>query len=192
VTAPEWSVRPTDVLGNLRSLGNPLSRLLGGWGWHRDVELEPADGGWRVIARLPGVAPEEVAVEIGDGELLIRARSEAEVNADHGLPGTGSSERSFEYQIRLPSEVDAANADAVMDHGLLTVTLPKGTPGRRSITVGRPAYDSTRRVAAAQRRRTTASTPPGRRMTSSGIDPAIDREMHHPRASQARVPRDDL
>jgi len=191
VTGPERSVRAPDVFGNLRALGSPLSRILGGWGWHRDVELEPADGGWRVIARLPGVAPEEVAVEIGDGELLIRARSEAEVNADHGMPGTGSAERSFEYQLRLPSDVDAANADAVMDHGLLTVTLPRGTPGRRSITVGRPAYDSTRRVAAAHRRRVT-STAPGSRMTSSGIDPAIDREMHHPRASEARNRRDSL
>jgi HSP20 family protein len=185
--------RAFDVLGNLQGLGSQLGRLIGRRGQH-DVDLEPSDGGWRVTARLPGVAPEEVAVEVAGGELCIRARSEAEVNADNGMPGTGSAERSFQYQLRLPADVDAAHVDAVMDHGLLTVTLPRGPASRRSITVGRPAYDSARSAAGVANRRRTIiddEDPPHAAMTPGRIDPAADREMHHPYAGEADVRRQE-
>ncbi|MEV1287791.1 Hsp20/alpha crystallin family protein [Micromonospora sp. NPDC049679] len=183
--------RAIDVLGNLQGLGTQLGRLIGRRAPH-DVDMEPSDGGWRVTARLPGVAPEEVAVEVAGGELSIRARSEAEVNADNGMPGTGSVQRGFEYQVRLPADVDAERVDAVMDHGLLTVTLPRGPASRRSITVGRPAYDSARSAAGvANRRRTTVDDhdPPHATMTPGRIDPAADREMHHPHAGEADLRR---
>ena len=54
---------------------------------------------------MPGVAPEEVAVELDDRELCVRARSEAEVNADQGIPG-GFETRGFEYRVDLPARVD--------------------------------------------------------------------------------------
>ncbi|SDZ38966.1 HSP20 family protein [Micromonospora pattaloongensis] len=177
------------VLGNLQRLGSQLGRLVGRRGGPPDLEMHPTDGGWQVTARLPGVAPEEVAVEVDAGQLRIRARSEAEVNADHGMPGMGAAHRTFEYQLRLPSEVDADRMDAVMDHGLLTVTMPRGPASRRSITVGRPAYETPRSVA--NRRRTTVDDhePPRARMNPGRIDPAADREMHHPNVGEAEISR---
>ncbi|MFD0818189.1 Hsp20/alpha crystallin family protein, partial [Micromonospora zhanjiangensis] len=107
-----------------------------------DVELTDIGDGWTVVARLPGVAPEEVAVELDDRELCIRARSEEEVNADQGLPRAGARHRSFAHRVRLPDAADADRIDAVMDHGLLTVFLPRSVPRRRrSITVGSRLYD---------------------------------------------------
>ncbi|WP_434742586.1 Hsp20/alpha crystallin family protein [Micromonospora sp. SH-82] len=123
-----------------------------------EIELTEAADGWQVIVRLPGVAPEEVAVELHDRELCVRARSEAEVNADQGIPG-GSETRGFEHLIDLPAPVDPSAIDAVMDHGLLHVRLPRTTP--RTITVGGA-------------RRTPG--PVGR--TVDTVDPAADRELH--------------
>jgi HSP20 family protein len=132
-----------------------------------------------VIARLPGVAPEEVAVELDDRELCIRARSEEEVNADQGMAGRGSRMRGFEYRLELPARVDAGRIDAVMDHGLLTVTLPRAGRGeRRTITVGRPLHAGGRTVGGT--RRGPLSQPvPG--------DPAADRELHRPDVSSRRT-----
>lgn len=127
------------------------------------MELTETSDGWTVVAELPGVAPEEVAVEFDDRELCVRARSEEEVNADQGMPGSGSRARAFEYRITVPGRVDVDEVDAVMDHGLLTVHLPRATSAqRRVITIGSGRPDG---------------GPPRR---SRPVDPAADRELHRP------------
>lgn len=167
--------RGWDTLQDLQGLRSKLVRLVGARGGRPDVELAETDGGWTVSARLPGVAPEEVALEIDDRELCIRARSEAEVNADNGEPGTGVQTRAFEYRLRLPAEADAERVDAVMDHGLLTVTIQRGArTARREIVVGRPPANATRT-------RFRGSAAP------AATDPAADREMHHPDASSPNI-----
>lgn len=170
---PERGLDPFRELQALRAeLGRLVgSALVGGRGGQPDVDLEQTDEGWRVIARLPGVAPEEVAVELDDRELCIRARSEEEVNADLGMAGTGSRMRGFEYRLTLPSGVDAGRVDAVMDHGLLTVTLPRaGRAARRTITVGSRQAEPSR----------PAGGTTGGGAKPRPVDPAADRELHHP------------
>ncbi|MFI6227517.1 Hsp20/alpha crystallin family protein [Micromonospora echinospora] len=160
-------------MGELQSLRAELARLVGGRAGPPEVELTETAEGWEVVVRLPGVAPEEVAVEIDDRELCVRARSEAEVNADHGIPG-GLETRGFEFRVDLPSRVDPDAIDAVMDHGLLRVRLPRATrPAPRTITVGQPT--SLSRPGSAAR---SANGHPGRGTTP--VDPAADRELHHP------------
>lgn len=170
MSQPDRQDRSWDPLAELQALRAELGRvvgsaLVGAGGGTPDVELTETGDGWTVLARLPGTAPEEVALELDDRELCIRARSEEEVNADQGMAGAGSRHRSFEYRVALPGEVDADRIDAVMDHGLLTVHLPQAAARRRrSITVGSRMYD---------------------RMPSAGrgphpVDPAADRELHRP------------
>ena len=44
----------------------------------------------------------------------------------------------FSYRLSVPSEVDTENVDATMDHGLLTIHLPRSTePRSRRISIGR-------------------------------------------------------
>jgi HSP20 family protein len=88
--------------------------------WHPDVDIDENDDGWEVEVRLPGVAPEEVAVDMADRELTVRStRSES----DH----TGSRYQGFVYRLTVPSDVDPDQIDATMDHGLLKVRLPRRT-----------------------------------------------------------------
>ncbi|MGI5211617.1 Hsp20/alpha crystallin family protein [Plantactinospora sp. CA-290183] len=162
--------RGWDPFGEIQALRAELRRLLGGRGGSTpDVELNSTDDGWTVVVRLPGVAPEEVALELDDRELCVRARSEAEVNADHGMAGSGDRTRAFEHRVQLPAPVDAERIDAVMDHGLLTVTLPRaGQSSRRTITIGQRRFDPGQRG---------SGTPGG---APAPVDPAADRELHHP------------
>ncbi|MEO3776195.1 Hsp20/alpha crystallin family protein [Micromonospora sp. B11E3] len=160
-----------DPMGELHSLRSELSRLVGGGRpGPPEVELTETVEGWEAIVRLPGVAPEEVAVELEERELCVRARSEAEVNADQGIPG-GFTTRGFEYRIDLPSRVDPERVDAVMDHGLLRVWLPRAArPAPRTITIGRAGH------------RTAAGT-------TSPADPAADRELHRPDTAAREIDR---
>ncbi|WFE23141.1 Hsp20/alpha crystallin family protein [Solwaraspora sp. WMMD937] len=185
--------RGWDPIGSLQSLWSELGRVFGGDADVPEVELLDTDDGWRVVARLPGVAPEEVAVEIDGADLCLRGRSEQEVNVDNGLADTGSTERGFEYRLRLPSGVDVHRMDAVMDHGLLTVTMPRAEPGgRRSITVGRPQHQQPTAGSAAARSGRAEQvriTTDGAGTVAEEIDPAADREMHHPYAGEADMQR---
>ena len=158
---PSLPGRNWDPFGELQALRSELARLVGGarGSFTSGIDMEQTDDGWVVTAALPGVAPEEVAVEVDGRELCIRARSEAEVNEEQGIGATGSRQRSFEYRLALPSDVDPDQVDATMDHGLLTVHLPRTTrPPRRTITIGRRGAQF------------EAPDP---------ADPAADREMHH-------------
>lgn len=175
--------RGWDPFGELQALRAELGRLVGsalvgGRGnGGSDVELIETADGWRAEARLPGVAPEEVAVELDDRELCIRARSEHEVNADYGLGATGSRARSFEYRVGLPAPVDQDRVAAVMDHGLLTITLPRrDRPGRRTIIVSRGRY--------------RPDEPIERPRGAAAVDPAADRELHRPDVVRPDTARD--
>jgi len=79
---------------------------------HPDIEIAPAGAGWVVTARLPGVAADEVAVDVDGVELTIHAA---------GTDG-------FRYCVSIPTDVDIDAIDSTMDHGLLTVLLPRGRP----------------------------------------------------------------
>ena len=163
-----WRGQGWDPMGELQMLRAELGRLVGGRSDSRDLRLDETADGWEVVVRLPGVAPEEVAVELDDRELCVRARSEAEVYADYGIPG-GSENRGFVYRVDLPSRVDPEAIDAVMDHGLLRIRLPRtARPEPRTITVG---HSGARGV--------DGDTP-------FPVDPAVNRELHQPNVETGR------
>ena len=91
------------------------------------VDVKETDAGYTVQAELPGVPKEDIHVSV-DGTI---ASLRAEVRQlDHKTEGEqvlrseryyGAVARSFQ----LPAEIDAAQAKAKYDHGVLTLTLPK-------------------------------------------------------------------
>ena len=97
------------------------------WTATPSMELDVYEDGedLKVKASAPGVKPEDLDVSIKDNVLTIKAEhnSEGEVNDENFL----HRERSFgTYQraVRLPESVNAEEASADYDNGVLTVTLP--------------------------------------------------------------------
>jgi HSP20 family protein len=75
---------------------------------------------------LPGVAPDDVQVEVLDGSLVIRGERRRPDIRD-GSTWT-HSERAFgrfERRIRLPEGVDADAITASFEHGVLSLIVPK-------------------------------------------------------------------
>ena len=79
-----------------------------------------------VRASVPGVAPEDINVDIEDGVLTVSTGRTSESEKEEGTyllreRRSGSYRRS----LRLPDSVDADKAESSYEHGVVTITFPK-------------------------------------------------------------------
>lgn len=95
------------------------------------VDVQESDSAFTVHAEVPGVSKDDLHVSIDGSVVSLRAevrqhdqRSE-EAKVLRSERYFGSVARSFQ----LPAEVDAAQAKAKYDNGVLTLTLPKKQAG---------------------------------------------------------------
>jgi HSP20 family protein len=102
------------------------------WQLSPAVELVDCGDAFRITAELPGMAPEDVEIKLGDGTLSIRgekSEEKKEEKEDYLL-----SERrygAFHRSVALPPGVDADAVAAEVSNGILTVTLPKSAEARQ-------------------------------------------------------------
>ena len=140
-----------DPLATIEAMRDRLNRLLGdaftGYRgrtplWHPDIEVEDRDDATVIEVRLPGVAPDEVAVDVTGRDLLVRAvHAEGDSgDATETAPRSAVARRyaDFSYRLTLPPDADPDSVDATMDHGLLTITVPRSrSTGSRRVSIGR-------------------------------------------------------
>ena len=93
------------------------------------VDVYENDEAVVVEATLPGIAPEQVDLQVEDGILTIKgAVKNASEDKDETENNYYVRERfhgAFERRVRLPDYVDADAAEAKFKNGLLTVAIPK-------------------------------------------------------------------
>ena len=95
------------------------------------VDVKETDGGYTVHAEVPGVPKEDIHVSIEGNVVSLRAevrQHDQKTEGEKVLRSEryfGSVARSFQ----LPVDVDAAQAKAKYDNGVLTLTLPKKQGG---------------------------------------------------------------
>lgn len=91
------------------------------------VDVKETDGGYTVHAEVPGVPKEDIHVSIDGNVVSLRAevrQMDQQTEGEKVLRSErffGSVARSFQ----LPADIDAAQARAKYDNGVLTLTLPK-------------------------------------------------------------------
>ncbi len=102
------------------------------------VDVTETDTGYVISAEVPGVPKEDIHVSLDGNVVSLRAevsQQDKQSKDDKVLRSEryfGSVARSFQ----LPTDIDAAQAKAKYDHGVLTLTLPKklgGTAQRLAI-----------------------------------------------------------
>ncbi|TAK13442.1 MAG: Hsp20/alpha crystallin family protein [Anaerolineae bacterium] len=93
---------------------------------HIPVDVTADEEGFTLIALVPGLAPDQVSIEVLEETITLRGEFQA--------PETGEgvrvllSERPtgrFSRTLRLPASLDAARAEADVKQGVLTVRVPK-------------------------------------------------------------------
>lgn len=103
------------------------------WGWALSgvgeglaVDMYETDNDIVVTAAVPGVKPEDIDISITGDTLTIKGESKREEKIERA--NYICQERrygSFQRTLRLPVDVQADKAEAVFEHGVLKLTLPK-------------------------------------------------------------------
>ena len=78
-----------------------------------------------VKAEVPGLAEGDVSVSVEDEALVIRGERKAEAPSGYHAHLRERSGVAFTRKLPLPARVDASGVTAVLEKGVLTVTLPK-------------------------------------------------------------------
>ena len=124
-----------DPFAEIRRMDAAFNRL-----WNTGARAPEVDGGrWDVAmdvvqdgddlivrASVPGVDPDDIQVTLEDGLLTIEGETSSETEEQKG--NYLLRERRFgrfHRALRLPSSVDAENAEPSYANGVLTITVPK-------------------------------------------------------------------
>jgi HSP20 family protein len=78
---------------------------------------------WRVSLALPGIAPDQVDIDVVGR--TVRVRGERRADDANGEPVVSEiTYGRFEREITLPEEIDVKHVQATSRHGLLDLVLP--------------------------------------------------------------------
>jgi HSP20 family protein len=139
--SPEFD--PVDALLALqRELSNRFDKPFGldlgpsGRGVYPAINVFTDRGGYVLRMEVPGVAPEDLEIEIQSRTLRVSGKR------DIKPPGEGSFHRreravgEFSRSLQLPADLDTARAEASCKHGMLTIRIPKNEEAKpHQITV---------------------------------------------------------
>lgn len=95
-----------------------------------------------VIAAVPGLQPEGLDVTINQNTLSLAGSVPSAADSEQGKGATWYLQElghgQFQRTVTLPFEVDATQAQAVFDNGLVRITLPKAARAKpQKIAVSR-------------------------------------------------------
>ncbi len=90
------------------------------------LDVAENEDGYVVKASLPGVNPDDIEITLHDNTLTIKGEIKADTNIDEKNYRL-RERRSGAYMrsVTLPVPVDSEKVEAVNEHGVLTLTLPK-------------------------------------------------------------------
>jgi len=102
------------------------------------LDVSESDRGYTVKLEMPGVAKEDVKGSIEGRQVTVQAQSQRSEERKDGerVVYRERSVSSYARTFTLPLEVDQSEAGARLEHGVLTLTLPKrGARNAAQITV---------------------------------------------------------
>jgi HSP20 family protein len=159
-SAPDATPAHQDLhpLASMRRLINEMERTVGDWGFTKgwltplfgrdplakrieefgkdlflpDIEVVEKEGTMTVRADLPGIKKDDVSIELTNNSLVIRGeRRREEKEEREGYYRSERSYGSFYRNIPFRDGVEADDARAVFNDGVLEVTLKTRKNGRR-------------------------------------------------------------
>ena len=106
--------------------------------WVPAMDLVEADDHFVLKADLPGLAEDDVAIEVQDNVLTLSGSRETEHElGEKGWYRLERSYGSFSRSLTLPDGVDADKVEASFDRGVLEVRIPKPEERKpRRISIG--------------------------------------------------------
>jgi HSP20 family protein len=128
---PSGEIDPLDRMRSLldQTLGGEIASMLTeARAFTPPVDIEETDDAYVIEADLPGVKREDIDTELEGNELLVSG----EVKQREGRFRRRTRRVGrFELRVMLPDGVDGNAVDAKLDHGVLTVRVPKAEKAQR-------------------------------------------------------------
>ncbi|MEX0936504.1 MAG: Hsp20/alpha crystallin family protein [Pirellulales bacterium] len=132
-TVPLTERFPRSFAGLGRQMENLMERYFGPeeewWGveaFTPTTNLAETDSEYEVTLDLPGMRPEDVNVELQNGNLVVSGeRKEEKEETKRTFHRVERSYGSFRRTIPLPGTVDEGKVDASFRDGVLKIRLPK-------------------------------------------------------------------
>ena len=137
-----------DGFNGLSELRSQLDSLLSGWGDSMSragaftplADVEETDEAYVAEIELPGVAPEDLSVEVAGPRLTVTGERKERERVGILRRRTRTVGR-FHYEVLLPGEVEEEGVEATLEDGVLTVRAPKPAglrPRRIPVSHGQP------------------------------------------------------
>jgi HSP20 family protein len=116
-----------DRMSRFLESASAMPTLVGRTSWAPMADMYETDDAYVVEVEFPGVARENIDVEIAERELLIKAET-APRESEGVMRRSTRRSGTFEYRAMLPAGVKSAEVGAQLSDGVLTVTIPKAQP----------------------------------------------------------------
>ena len=106
-------------------------------GWRPGLDVRETETAYVVETDLPGMAAEEIAVEVEGPYVVVKGERRAAHEAmEEGVKRAERTFGKFYRRVALPEAAKAAEAEARYANGVLTVTVPKAEEAKaKAITV---------------------------------------------------------
>jgi len=139
-----FGTRSTDLLQDFRrDVDQLMSRFLdadfdkGRQAWAPSTNLRETDTSYELTVDLPGMTPEDVDIEVKQGELWISGERKSEERQEgqtwHHIE---SRYGRFQRVFRFEEDVDADKVEATFSDGVLHISAPKAESAmRKHITI---------------------------------------------------------
>ena len=100
--------------------------LTGRLGRTAEMNIEEKPTEIVVSAKLPGMKPEDIKIDVTEDTLTIRAeQARSQEQRRHGVLRRSESSRSFLRRFALPAPIKTADVKAALNGGLLEIHLPR-------------------------------------------------------------------
>lgn len=140
----DWSAWPTFAFrdfprsfGAFEQLRHEMDRLL--FDFERgapeartfpSARLEDSGQAFKVTAYLPGIDPKAVEITATGSTLTLKGERTLQVPEKYSVHRNERSSYKFSRTFEVPAKVDNEKVEASLEHGVLTVTLPKAAEAR--------------------------------------------------------------
>jgi HSP20 family protein len=119
-------VRPEPFSTDFNRLFNSLWEASAAQRWVPAMDLVETEDHYVLVADLPGMQQDDVAIEWGDGTLTIAGERKADYErSEKGFVRVERSFGKFSRSLTLPDGIDPGRIDASFHDGVLEVTIPK-------------------------------------------------------------------
>jgi HSP20 family protein len=90
------------------------------------ADVAVSDGDLVLTMDVPGLTEDDLSIELADGYLVVRGeRKMPAMSDDVNLAHRERSFGKFERRLKVPDGIDAEAITASMDHGVLSLIVPK-------------------------------------------------------------------